>query len=254
MSKRRLIRHSPGVLVALLMMASLVPVANAQLPTTCGAGTGCVAGTVVDGNTREPVAEVVNILVIPGAPAGPGQCAGALGINPVNSIGALHATIQAQVTAVIGASNLNLNCTSVSSNTGRWGFNTVPAAVGGTTYQHIGIKVNYATHTDQVVVVGGGGPAVPVQHDYSIALTVGSAGGQPGATSGVISGAPGAVALAACTVPPLAVVPLAPPNCTTNTPGVNTNGTVGFNAPPLIRQIGQAAPLPVPNPQETLLG
>ena len=44
MSKRRLIRHSPGVLVALLMMASLVPVANAQLPTTCGAGTGCCTG------------------------------------------------------------------------------------------------------------------------------------------------------------------------------------------------------------------
>ncbi|HLH24474.1 MAG TPA: hypothetical protein VK066_18280 [Chloroflexota bacterium] len=238
--------------MALLLLVSLVPVASAQLPTTCGAGTGCVAGVVVDGNTREPIAEVVNILVIPGAPPGPGQCAGAAGINPVTSIAALNATIQTQVTAVIGTTNLNLNCTSVSSNTGRWGFNTVPAAAGGTTYQHIAIKVNYATHTDTLVVVGGGGPAAPVEHDYSLSLTVGAAGGQPGATSGVISGVPGAVALTACTVPPLAASP-----CSTNatqTPGVNTNGTVGFNAPPLIRQIGQPAPLPVPNPQETLLG
>src|SRR5579883_1075264 len=252
MSKRRLIRRSPGVLMALLLLVSLVPVASAQLPTTCGAGTGCVAGVVVDGNTREPIAEVVNILVIPGAPPGPGQCAGAAGINPVTSIAALNATIQTQVTAVIGTTNLNLNCTSVSSNTGRWGFNTVPAAAGGTTYQHIAIKVNYATHTDTLVVVGGGGPAAPVEHDYSLSLTVGAAGSQPGATSGVISGVPGAVALTACTVPPLAASP-----CSTNatqTPGVNTNGTVGFNAPPLIRQIGQPAPLPVPNPQETLLG
>ncbi len=254
MSKRRLIRHGPGVLMALLLMASLVPVANAQLPTTCAGATGCLAGVVVDSNTREPIAEVINILVIPGAPPGPGQCGGAAGINPVTAIANLDARIVAQITAVIGTTNLNLNCTSVSSNTGRWGFNSVPAAPGGTTYQHIGIKVNYATHTDQVVVVSGGGAASPVQHDFALSLTVGSAGGQPGATSAIISGGPGAVALAACTVPPLPVVPAAPPNCTTNTPGVNTNGTVGFNAPPLIRQIGQAAPLPVPNPQETLLG
>src|SRR5919202_6440894 len=117
MSKRRLIRHSPGVLVALLLLASLVPVADAQLPTTCAGATGCLAGVVVDANTREPIAEVINILVIPGAPAGPGQCAGAAGINPITSISSLNATILPQVTAVIGSSNLNLNCTSVSSNT-----------------------------------------------------------------------------------------------------------------------------------------
>src|SRR5579884_902892 len=143
MSKRRLIRRSPGVLMALLLLVSLVPVASAQLPTTCGAGTGCVAGVVVDGNTREPIAEVVNILVIPGAPQGPGQCGTAAGINPVTSITNLDPRIQAQVTAVIGGTGLNLNCTSVSSNTGRWGFNSVPAGPGGTTFTHIGIKVNY---------------------------------------------------------------------------------------------------------------
>src|SRR5947208_11712970 len=126
MSKRRLIRHSPGVLTALLLLASLVPVANAQLPTACAGATGCLAGVVVDANTREPIAEVVNILVIPNAPPGPGQCAGAAGINPVTSISALNAAIQTQVTAILGASNLNLNCTSVSSNVGRWGFNNVP--------------------------------------------------------------------------------------------------------------------------------
>src|SRR5919204_4311517 len=102
MSKRRLIRHSPGVLMALLLLASLVPVAHAQLPTTCGAGTGCLAGVVVDGNTREPIAEVINILVIPGAPAGPGQCAGAAGPKPGSSISNLNAAIQAQGGAVTG--------------------------------------------------------------------------------------------------------------------------------------------------------
>src|SRR5919202_6003897 len=103
MSKRRLIRHSPGVLVALLLLASLVPVADAQLPTTCAGATGCIAGVVVDANTREPIAEVVNILTIPGAPAGPGQCGAATaGINPVPSITSLNPAIQAQVIAVLG--------------------------------------------------------------------------------------------------------------------------------------------------------
>jgi hypothetical protein len=246
--------------MALLLMASLVPVANAQLPTVCAAATtGCIAGVAVDANTREPLVEVINILTIPGAPTGPGQCgATTTGVNPLTNLTTLNPATAAQVTSILGATGANLNCTSVTSNTGRWGFNSVPAspASGGIPYQHVGIKINYSLHTDSVVVVPGGGPGTPIQHDFAMALTSGAGGGQPGSTAGTIQGTT-AVAFAPCPAP----APASP--CTTNptqTAGVNTTPGPGFGPPAtagagtLLRQLGQFVPLPFPGPQEILQG
>ena len=65
MSNRRLIRHSAGVLMTLLLLATLiVPAANAQVVANPVAGTGAIQGIVVDANTREPLVEVCEIGVI----------------------------------------------------------------------------------------------------------------------------------------------------------------------------------------------
>jgi hypothetical protein len=167
MSKRRLIRHASGALLALMLLANLVPVASAQLPTTCtaAAGTGCVQGTVLDSNTREGIAEVVNVLAIqpPGAAVGtPALCGGATGINPLTTLTGLNGTLVTALTSA-GITPANLGCTSVSSLNGRWGFNGVAAAAGGTTYTHIAFKVNYQSHTDTVVVLPGGVAARPTR-------------------------------------------------------------------------------------------
>src|SRR5215211_1462983 len=110
MSKRRLIRHSPGVLMTLLLLlATLVPAANAQLVT---APPG-VQGVAVDANTREPIAEVINVVTLPGNVC-PG---GVVPLNPGSSLVGLPAEAAAAVGAIIpGAPGVNpLNCTSVSS-------------------------------------------------------------------------------------------------------------------------------------------
>jgi len=247
MSKRRLIRHASGVLLALMLLANLVPVASAQLPTTCtaAAGTGCVQGTVLDSNTREGIAEVVNVLAIQpsGAAVGtPALCGGATGINPLNSLTSLNGTL---VTALLaaGVTGANLNCTSVSSLNGRWGFNSVAAAAGGTTYTHIALKVNYQTHTDTVVVLPGGVGAATnavgqaVQHDFALSLNLGAAGGLAGTNFGTINGS---VALTAC----------APPICTPPNPVTGVGG--GF-LPPVPPPAGLGV-IPPPGTLETIAG
>ncbi len=181
MSKRRLIRHSPGVLLTLLLLlTTLVPATNAQQVTT----TPGVQGVVVDANTREPIAEVVNIVTLPGNVC-PG---GVVPLNPVTSLTGLPTDAAAAVAAIVpGAPGVNpFTCTSLSSNIGRWGFGGLPAP--GTTLQHLAFKANYSPHSDTFVTVPGAAPSGIVQHDFAMSLTVPAAGGQAGATSGTITG------------------------------------------------------------------
>src|SRR5689334_4843759 len=146
MSNRRLIRHGPGVLMALLLLATLVPTSNAQTVPTPLAGTGAVQGIVVDANTREPLVEVINIIVVTGAAA---SCGGATGLNPLTSTANLSTDVQ-QTVNNLTLGGVQLNCTSLSSNVGRWGFTNVPA---GVVVQHYAVKPNYAPHSDTFTVV-----------------------------------------------------------------------------------------------------
>src|SRR5215212_2730257 len=131
MSNRRLIRHGPGVLMAFLLLATLVPTSNAQVAPPPLAGTGAVNGIA---NLPADVQQNVSNLTLGGTA---------------------------------------LNCTSLSSNVGRWGFTNVPA---GVIVQHYAFKPNYAPHSDTFTVVAnvGGPPAasLPIQHDFSLALQV----------------------------------------------------------------------------------
>src|SRR5919202_4486676 len=208
MSNRRLIRHGPGVLMALLLLATLVPISNAQTVPAPAAGTGAVQGIVVDANTREPLVEVINVIVVTAAVGGaPVPCpATVVSINPLTSTTNLPADIAASVNALTGGGTL-LNCTSLTSNIGRWGFSSVPAGVN---IQHYAFKTNYAPHSDTFTVIpsvaGTVAAGLPIQHEFSIALQVAAGGGQAGATSGSITGT---VAFTACT--PVTVPPCVPP-------------------------------------------
>ena len=108
MSNRRLIRHGPGVLMAFLLLATLVPTSNAQTCRRLVAGTGAVQGIAVDANTREPLVEVINIIVIPGQAA---VCGGATGLNPLTSTANLSTDVQ-QTVNNLTLGGTQLNCTS----------------------------------------------------------------------------------------------------------------------------------------------
>ncbi len=214
MSKRRLIRHSPGVLITLLLLATLVPSANAQLPPAPGVGLGAVQGVVVDANTREPLVEVINIIK-----DATGACpGGVVPVNPLQSVTGLSAEVIAAIPAVGGAPVLR--CTSVSSQTGRWGFSNLPA---GVTLQHLAFKTNYSPHSDTFVAVANqvaGSAASNVQHDFAMSLQVAAAGGQAGAIGGTITGT---VAFTVCT--PATPTPCPPPGPATNAAGEFPNET-----------------------------
>jgi len=123
MSNRRLIRHSAGVLLTLLLLATLiVPAANAQVVANPVAGTGALQGVVVDANTREPLVEVINIISVGGVCPG-----GIVSLNPLTSVTGLTADVVGAIPPPAAAGVNNLACTSLSSNIGRWGFTNVPA-------------------------------------------------------------------------------------------------------------------------------
>src|SRR5262249_43963446 len=112
MSNRRLIRHGPGVLMALLLLATLVPTSNAQVAPTPLAGTGAVNGIVVDANTREPLVEVINVIVVTGIAAPANPCGNATGLNPLTSTANLSADVQQNINNLT-LGGVALNCTSL---------------------------------------------------------------------------------------------------------------------------------------------
>jgi hypothetical protein len=110
--------------MAFLLLATLVPTSNAQTVPAPAANTGAVQGIVVDANTREPLVEVINVIVVT-APGGlPAPCpATVAALNPLTSTTNLPTDIAASVNALTNGGAL-LNCTSLSSNIGRWGLPT----------------------------------------------------------------------------------------------------------------------------------
>src|SRR3954471_16508922 len=115
---------------ALLLLATLVPVSRAQTVPAPTAGTGAVQGIAVDANTREPLVEVINVVVVTAAVGGaPVPCpAGVISLNPLASTANIAPDVAASVNALTGG-GVFLNCTSLSSNIGRWGFLNVPPGV-----------------------------------------------------------------------------------------------------------------------------
>src|SRR4051812_49444058 len=145
---------------ALLLLATLVPVTRAQTVPAPTAGMGAVQGIVVDANTREPLVEVINVISV-GA-GGPGACpATIVSLNPLTSTVGLAS----EIIAVIPSGGTALNCTSLSSASGRWGFTNLPP---GLLIRHLAFKASYAPHADTFTVVAspaGTLTATPIQHD-----------------------------------------------------------------------------------------
>src|SRR4051794_24314417 len=130
---------------ALLLLATLVPVTRAQTVPAPTAGTGAVQGIVVDANTREPLAEVINVISV-GA-GGPGGCPTMIvSLNPLTSTSGLAP----EIIAAIPFDGTALNCTSLTSGSGRWGFSNLPP---GLVIQHLAFKASYAPHSDTFTVV-----------------------------------------------------------------------------------------------------
>src|SRR5579875_2376390 len=90
MSKRRLLRYGLGVLATLMLLASLVPTAQAQLPI----GPTGVQGVAVDANTREPLVGAVNVIVGVTPAAVVGCPVGIVPVNPVQDPTQLPTAIQ----------------------------------------------------------------------------------------------------------------------------------------------------------------
>ncbi len=227
--------------MAFLLLASLAPVSHAQIAPAPVGATGTVNGIVVDANTREPLVEVINVIVITGAGGVPVPCpTSVVGVNPLTSTSTISDTnLQATINSLT-LGGTTLNCTSLSSNIGRWGFGSVPA---GVTVQHYGFKQDYSPHSDTFTVVAT--PAgvnaataqatLSVQHDFSMALQVTRAGGQAGSTSGTITGT---VTFTNCVAPPCV-----PPNVTppAPAPGLFPNETALGT---LIAAVQVAGPIP----------
>jgi hypothetical protein len=187
MSKRRLLRYGLGVLATLMLLASLVPTAQAQLPI----GPTGVQGVAVDANTREPLVGAVNVIVGVTPAAVVGCPVGIVPVNPVQDPTQLPTAIQNSLANVfnvpVGALVTSgvLRCTSVTDQQGRWGF-TIPAAAAppGNIYNHYAFANNYQPLSGQFSAING----QIVQRDYALSLTVTGAGGIPGATAGTIRG------------------------------------------------------------------
>src|SRR2546423_541702 len=109
--------HRQAACAALFLLATLVPVSHAQTVPAPTAGMGAVQGIAVAAHPHEPLAEVINVISV-GA-GGPGACpAMTVALNPLTSTSGLAA----EIVAAIPLNGTALNCTSLSSGSGRWGF------------------------------------------------------------------------------------------------------------------------------------